>query len=70
MIYVHCNLLTNTILSTDELPWVLIVISVFARKGRSGADTEKYDKTEVKHGDKQCYRFIKRLQLYPQQCIR
>ena len=43
---------------------------VFPRKGQSGTATEKYDKTEVKHGDKQCYKFVKRLQIYPQQCIR
>ncbi|KAL8586558.1 hypothetical protein ACOMHN_053911 [Nucella lapillus] len=36
----------------------------------SGADAEKYDKTEVKHGDRQCYRFIKKLQACPQQCVR
>ncbi|KAK7091560.1 programmed cell death protein 2-like [Littorina saxatilis] len=40
------------------------------RKGGAGAQTEQYDKTEVKHGDKLCYKFIKRVQLYPPQCVR
>ncbi|XP_076456631.1 programmed cell death protein 2-like isoform X2 [Babylonia areolata] len=41
-----------------------------AAGGQQGGSTETYDKTEVKHGDRQCYKFIKRLQACPQQCIR
>ncbi|XP_064597451.1 programmed cell death protein 2-like isoform X2 [Liolophura sinensis] len=36
----------------------------------SGGSGEKYEKSEIKHGDKQLYRFKKTLTLCPEQCLR
>nr|KAG5696697.1 hypothetical protein BaRGS_012066 [Batillaria attramentaria] len=36
---------------------------------KRGGD-EKYEKVDVRHGDKTCHKFITKMQLFPQQCIR
>ncbi|XP_061175530.1 programmed cell death protein 2-like [Saccostrea echinata] len=46
--------------------------STTSSNGKAGAATqgEKYERTEIKHGDKMFHRFLKQTSICPQQCVR
>lgn len=50
---------------------VLSPYYLFSLSDKHGSTSvEVYEKAEVKHGDKQCHKFIMKLQSCPQQCVR